>query len=667
MRVSDYRIKFRLYAGFGSLVAIALIVAAFGIWQLTNIDGQVLRFVSVSGNTARNLEVRQLAETMRRLGLKYQTSQDASAVQEFDSAKTQATERLAEAASATISTERRRLYGEASSMMADAKQNFAKLVTLGTELSASRAKLFTGGDDLTAATSRLVEAARAQADNGVKAQAADVNGTVLLVRVANWRFLATRDPKGPATFKAAVAKARAAIDALEANPAADLRAMIAPVRASLQDYQTNFGQVAGAQLKAEDLYDNVMRPEFRKLDATAETAQKSLDADMASTKQQTDRIISGTTRFETVLAVAALVFGMGLAYLVGRGIVKPIDGITRVMQRLAGGDTSVVVPARDNKDEIGEMALAVEVFKDNMIKADALAAEKRAEQQRKEQRQKTMEGHVAAFDRSVREALGTLSSAANEMRATAESMSATAEETQRQASTVASSSHQTSANVQTVAASAEEMSSSIAEISRQVTQASKIARQAVEEAQRTNGTVKTLADAAQKIGQVVQLIQDIASQTNLLALNATIEAARAGEAGKGFAVVASEVKSLATQTAKATEEIAGQIAAIQSVTGDAVGAIQGIGGTIAQISEISTAIASAIEEQGAATQEIARNTQEAARGSEQISANIAGVNQAANETGAAASQVLSSAEQLGRQSDSLRHDVNDFLEKIRAA
>jgi len=211
------------------------------------------------------------------------------------------------------------------------------------------------------------------------------------------------------------------------------------------------------------------------------------------------------------------------------------------------------------------------------------------------------------------------------------------------------------------------MSSSIGEISRQVTQASQIAERAVEDAQRTNATVNTLADAAQKIGQVVQLIQDIASQTNLLALNATIEAARAGDAGKGFAVVASEVKSLANQTAKATEDIAGQIGAIQSVTGEAVTAIQGIGGTIGHISEISTAIASAVEEQGAATQEIARNTQQAAKGTEQVSSNIAGVNRAAGETGAAASQVLASAEQLGRQSETLRSEVNRFLDKIRAA
>jgi methyl-accepting chemotaxis protein len=366
-------------------------------------------------------------------------------------------------------------------------------------------------------------------------------------------------------------------------------------------------------------------------------------------------------------AAAAIILSVLIAIFFARLISRPIVAMTDAMRRLASGDLSVDLPAADRRDELGAMAEALAIFRDNAREVQHLAAEQRTEQGRKEQRQQAIEGYINEFDRSVREAVEALASAATEMRATAGSMSATAEETQRQAGAVASASEQTSANVQTVAASAEEMTSSISEIARQVTQASDIAKRAVADAQRTNGTVNTLAEAAQKIGQVVQLIQDIASQTNLLALNATIEAARAGEAGKGFAVVASEVKSLATQTAKATEDIAAQIGSIQSVTGEAVTAIQGIGGTIGHINEISTAIASAVEEQGAATQEIARNTQQAAKGTEQVSSNIAGVNRAAGETGAAAAQVLSSAEALGRQSETLRTSVNRFLEKIRAA
>ncbi|HWA47386.1 MAG TPA: methyl-accepting chemotaxis protein [Dongiaceae bacterium] len=269
--------------------------------------------------------------------------------------------------------------------------------------------------------------------------------------------------------------------------------------------------------------------------------------------------------------------------------------------------------------------------------------------------------------RRVQDVVGIVASAANEMQSTAQSLSATAEETQRQSQTVASASQQATANVQTVAAAAEELSTSITEITRQVEKSTQVARDAVDEAQRASSTVQVLAEAAERVGQVVNLINDIAAQTNLLALNATIEAARAGEAGKGFAVVANEVKSLANQTAKATDEIASQITAIQSAIGDSVHAIQRVGQTIQEVDHISTTIASAVEEQSAATQEIARNVQEASSGTQQVSANITGVNDAATETGKSSSQLLDAAGELAKQSDTLRNEVEDFLEYLKSA
>jgi methyl-accepting chemotaxis protein len=272
---------------------------------------------------------------------------------------------------------------------------------------------------------------------------------------------------------------------------------------------------------------------------------------------------------------------------------------------------------------------------------------------------------IADFETNVKSVVDQVAAASTEMRATAESMAASSEESVRQSNAVAAAAEEATANVQTVASASEELSSSISEISRQVSQSSKIAQEAVQEAERTNETVQGLAEASTKIGEVVNLINDIASQTNLLALNATIEAARAGEAGKGFAVVASEVKNLANQTARATEDISSQIAAIQQATTGAVEAIQGIGKTIDEVNEIAGTIAAAVEEQGAATNEISRNVQEAATGTQEVSQNIQGVSQAANEAGQGASEVLSAAEELSKQSEDLGNQVDAFLVQIK--
>jgi methyl-accepting chemotaxis protein len=410
-----------------------------------------------------------------------------------------------------------------------------------------------------------------------------------------------------------------------------------------------------------------MHGQLEKATAANDRAQKQISDLLHGTKSETDGTISTTTVTQEFLAVLGVLVGIVFAWTMGRSIAGPVTAMTQVMQRLAGGDRSVHIPGRDHADEVGDMAKAVEVFRQSMIESDRLAAEQREAQATKERRQQAVEGHLDGFDRAMRQSLDTLSFASMQMRATAQSMSATAEETSRQATGVSSAAEQASANVETVAASTEEMGASIAEIARQVAESTKIATKAVDEATRTTTTVQGLAEAAQKIGDVVSLIQDIASQTNLLALNATIEAARAGEAGKGFAVVASEVKSLAAQTAKATEEIAGQIASIQGATKQAVDAIKTIDGTIGHMNEISTMIAAAMEEQGASTREIARNTQEAARGTHDVSESISNVNQAAAEAGSAAAQVLTSSEELGNQAETLRSEVDQFLAKIRAA
>lgn len=369
-----------------------------------------------------------------------------------------------------------------------------------------------------------------------------------------------------------------------------------------------------------------------------------------------------------ILLAAGLGLGVAIALFTSRSIAVPIRGMTAAMARLAGGDTSTTIPGVGRADEIGEMAEAVQVFKDNMIEADRLRAEQaQAEARAATQRKAEMHSLAGKFENAVGEIVETLSSSATELEAAAKTLSRTAENTQELSSAVSAASEEASTNVQSVASATEEMTSSVTEISRQVQEAARIAGAAVDQARKTNDRVNKLSQAATRIGDVVELINTIAGQTNLLALNATIEAARAGDAGRGFAVVASEVKALAEQTARATGEIGHQISDIQAATQDSVVAIEEISGTIGRISEISSAIASAVEEQGAATHEISRNVQQAAQGTNQVASNITEVKHGATETGSASSQVLASAQMLSNDSARLKTELEKFLTSVRAA
>ena len=368
-----------------------------------------------------------------------------------------------------------------------------------------------------------------------------------------------------------------------------------------------------------------------------------------------------------MIAVFLLIIG-GISLLVARSITQPIHGMRHAMGELANGNLQIAVPGTGRGDEIGEMANAVEVFRASAIEQARLEEDNRLSAKRaEEEKRRTMQKVADDFEASVKSVVEMVSQTAGKMQTTAKSMTSAADQTQQQATSAASASEEASSNVQTVAAATEELSSSIEEIGRQVSRSLDTATKAVGTARETNLKVEGLVEAAQKIGAVVKLIQDIAEQTNLLALNATIEAARAGEAGKGFAVVAGEVKSLATQTAKATEEISQQIGEIQGATTDAASAIRTIAETVEQINEIAGNISAAVEEQGAATQEIARNVQQASAGTKQVAGNVTAVSKTAAETGTSANEVLEAAGQLAQQSDSLRREVDQFIAQIRAA
>ena len=394
------------------------------------------------------------------------------------------------------------------------------------------------------------------------------------------------------------------------------------------------------------------------------------DAERALLKERdAEQRSAFSTGYTTAIvgALASVLVAIAAGMLLRGAIASPMSAMTAALRRGAGGDRSVEVPGVGRGDEVGAMAEAVDVFKRNAIEADRLAAAQRAEEEAKARRTARLEELTRAFESNVTAVVQSLSGAATQMQQSAGTLTSTADETNRQSTTVASAAEQASANVQTVAAAAEELSSSIAEIGRQVSQSTRVAEQAVSGAGHANIVVSSLAEGAQKIGEVVDLINNIAAQTNLLALNATIEAARAGEAGKGFAVVASEVKSLANQTAKATEDITGQIATIQGATREAVAAIEEIGRIITEISQISATIASAVEQQSAATQEISRNVQEAAQGTQQVTSNIVSVTRAAGDTGRAAGEVRSVADHLSSESSRLRQEVESFLGGVKAA
>ncbi|MCB5175363.1 methyl-accepting chemotaxis protein [Microvirga lenta] len=362
-----------------------------------------------------------------------------------------------------------------------------------------------------------------------------------------------------------------------------------------------------------------------------------------------------------------LVLVPSLAVGLGNAIAKPLLRITDAMQRLTEGQLAVAVDGTGRRDEIGAMARAVQVFKEALIAKKAADEAAALEADAKMRRAETLDQLTKRFETNISVLTQSLSGASTEMEATARSMTAIANQTSSQSMGVASSARQTSANVQTVAAATEELSISIRDIAGQILRSSHIAERAVEGTKRTNMTVQQLSGIAEKIGNVIALINTIAGQTNLLALNATIEAARAGEAGKGFAVVASEVKELANQTSKATEEIGSQIASVQQATQEVVGAIQEIAQTISEMSQISTSLAAAMEEQGAATAEISRNVQEAAQGTEFVTGSITDVQHGACETWAAASQVLGAAQELARHSEELSREVEHFLSGVKAA
>ncbi|MCJ2096558.1 methyl-accepting chemotaxis protein [Methylobacterium sp. J-072] len=450
-------------------------------------------------------------------------------------------------------------------------------------------------------------------------------------------------------------------------------------RAAWMAYQQNWNAylkfrsriMSAAQAKDQGVLNEIFQASRKPFDASIESLDRSTalnvsGGDEAKIKSE-ETYVHGLWIIGLLCSVS-FAFGLaGIVYVLV-GVTRPIDRLILRMRNLASGDVDASVPYTDRTNEIGSIAAAVEASRENLVRTRQLEEETLlARASAEEQRKAGMRQMADAFEDAVGGIVGMVSSAATELQTTAQTMTVTAGETANQSGSVAAAAEQAAANVNTVAAAAEELGSSVQEIGRQVSGSSDLAQTAVGEADQTLQLVRALSQASSRIGDMVGLISNIASQTNLLALNATIEAARAGEAGRGFAVVATEVKELATQTARATEEISGQISQIQGVAGQAVAAIGSITTRIREINGVATSIAAAVEQQGAATQEIVRNVAQASTGTSEVTSNITGVARASEATGAAANQVLSAASELSHQSEHLNGEVLRFLATVRAA
>jgi methyl-accepting chemotaxis protein len=666
MSLFNLRIRGRLYGGFGALVLFGLGMAGFAVWKLTEIRDDVSAMNAQSANAMRSMEISAELQALRRAMLRYTFDQDEASFAEAEKLLTQVGGVLEETIKAS-SEERRGVYREVEKTINDLKSKRVDLGNTVKEMLASRKALLAEGEKLQADLKKLVLATRS---SPFAQGATTLQSETLLVQMANWRFFAGRDQDNVTLFANSVKNAQQQIAEMEKfDMAPSLSALFESIKKGLVSYSSGFDKASANLLKMDQLYYNTITPMVVSAIRKTDGIKAAIQQEVVSATTANEQRISGTITLQQIVACAATITGLLIAFLIARGIIGPLSGLTAGMKQLAEGNFGVVLPGLGRKDEVGDMAQAVETFK---VKAEEKAraeAEARITQDQAAalQRKQDMIRLADDFEGTVGEIVEAVSSASTELEASASTLTSTADRSQQLTTVVATASEEASTNVQSVASATEEMASSITEIGRQVQESARIANEAVDQAQKTNDRVGELSKAAGRIGAVVELINTIAGQTNLLALNATIEAARAGDAGRGFAVVASEVKALAEQTAKATGEISQQIASIQTATDDSVSAIREIGTTIGKMSEIASTIASAVEEQGAATQEISRNVQQAAQGTMQVSSNIIDVQRGASETGGASSQVLSAAQSLSSDSSRLKTEVSRFLNSVRAA
>jgi len=656
MRLNSLTIPARLYSGFGIVILLGAALAGFGYWQLSTIESRTNAMSNYATNSVRVLQTEQLLESLRRAKTKYQLDQDPAALKDFETNQPKALQLMQVAANAALSPARKQIYTEMANEIAQHGEEMKTFVAEVNKVADARKQMFTMGDAASKAVAEFVAPLVQVNDLDRVAAAAAAKEGILALRMSGLRFIADGDRKW---LETANANAKKADDALRA--AVLLNGDSADV--ALQEIKTYIAAVNGVADAMKTVHDHneVLRHQTLEMQSKLDEVRDTLLADFGKADEDVKSTVNTTQTLQGILAIVSVLLGVGFAFLIARGISNPIKGITGVMQALAGGRVDVDVPYRTRADEIGVMAGTVDVFKQNAIEKRSLEDQQRREQEVRARRQEEVDQLVGFFGRSVAGVFTAVSQASVGIANTSTKLQEAATDTGGQARQVMSDIEQTSTTVQSVAAASQELSASIDEIGRQASESSRISTDAMEQSAEVVRRVQELQAAAQQIGTVVELINNIASQTNLLALNATIEAARAGEAGKGFAVVASEVKTLAQQTGKATEEIGGQISAIQSVAERTADAIQGIAQTVTQVNEIAVAIASAVTEQSAATQEIARSFEQVSDTTGNVTRSMEKVSSAVGENTESARAVREIAEDLSAEADALGVEVKDFL------